>query len=168
VAVPLFGLPRPWLKRLIERLLRGDDADVQAVRRQVVAALTSSRLGRIRADALVTILLYGTSLWLYGQYSPWLVAQLAVRGFLISVLDNAFHYGTPLDSGRDALNFALPRFWARAILNFNYHHAHHHRPSLSWIALPRVESSLRQSSHPFLGGLARQFRGPIPLDAVLR
>ena len=61
-----------------------------------------------------------------------LASALLVRGFLVSFLDNAYHYGTRTDDRRYALHLATPVWLQRYLLNFNFHYMHHRHPTMPW------------------------------------
>ena len=93
-----------------------------------------------------------------------LLLALAGRGLLVSLLDNAFHYGTPLGQRRHARNLAAPPVLAELILNFNLHGSHHLRPGLPWWRLGEFH---RAAGHPIDGArvaaVLGQLAGPVPL-----
>jgi fatty acid desaturase len=125
--------------------------------------LAHDTLRAVRTDALAIVLIYGTSFYWYGKYWWMLALALWGRGLLISLMDNAFHYGTPLERTRYAPNLAAPAWWSRLLLNFNLHGVHHLQPAVPWHALPQLH---RAESAKFQGNLMltmlSQFRGPIP------
>jgi fatty acid desaturase len=147
-------LPRPWG----ERLLKG--APLAAWLAARLAGPAARR--ELRRDAALTVFVYGTSAWLYGPHWPWLLALVLARAFLISFLDNVYHYATPLDDPGYAHNLRLPRPLAWLLLHFNLHGVHHRQPALPWNALPAAFRALDARYH---GGYARaalaQLRGPL-------
>ncbi|MCS6786708.1 MAG: fatty acid desaturase [Thiobacillaceae bacterium] len=160
----IFLLPRPAIRWWERRLARADN---------VVAALTDKllhppTLRAVRQDAALALTLYAAAFALYGGHAWMLALALAARAFLISVVDNVFHYGTPLDDIRYARNLHLPPWLAVALLHFNLHGAHHLRPGLAWWQLPAFH---RASGLGYQGNwwpaLIAQFRGPIPEHRLL-
>jgi len=112
---------------------------------------------------MAILMIYGASFYWYGQY--WWMLPLALwgRGLLISLMDNAFHYGTPLDQPRYAPNLAAPAWWSMLLLNFNLHGLHHHRPAVPWHALAILHRQEHGEFHGrLLPAILAQFRGPIP------
>ncbi|MGF6883173.1 hypothetical protein ABIA39_005167 [Nocardia sp. GAS34] len=84
--------------------------------------------------------------------------------FIVSLSDNAYHYGTDLDAPLEALNLRLPRALEQAALSFNLHGVHHRHPGLRWYELR--EEFLGEGGKYDLGwatAAARQFQGPIEL-----
>jgi fatty acid desaturase len=143
-------------KRLLKRLTR--DHTVSAI----LDLFTRPLVRMIRFDALLCVC------WFAAQfYANWndlrpLIILLFVRAFIVSVYDNAYHYGTdPHDVGA-AHNLTVPRLLRPLILNHNMHRVHHRHPMASWAALPDLFAADRDS---FDGALAatgiRQFRGPV-------
>ena len=77
-------------------------------------------------------------------------------------MDNAYHYGTPLDNSVPAKELRAGRIFERFILNFNHHLTHHRNPALPWNQLPaqRLKNGGNYSEDLAEAVLA-QFRGPI-------
>jgi fatty acid desaturase len=149
-------LPRSILRRMVRLLPATHDMRAEAY------LLKPDRLARMRLDALAAIVLHGLAFLCYGAWWPLLALTLAARCVLVSVADNGYHYGAPLDAGpRSAYNLDLP--FAAAILNFNLHRTHHLHPTLPWTALPKALAADHDGyDHAFFSAMLRQFRGPIP------
>ncbi|HEV2321694.1 MAG TPA: fatty acid desaturase [Gammaproteobacteria bacterium] len=160
----LVWLPRPRLMRLVAR--RFDAADLGVEGRLLQRMLLDpAALRSIRFDAAGVLFCLGSSLWLYGRHAWLLLIQLLARGLLLSIMDNAYHYGTPLDAPRYALNLGLPKPLSAAILHFNLHRQHHLHPAASWRRLPRLFAEANDcydGSYPSLA--LRQLRGPLFQD----
>lgn len=158
-----FYLPRRLLLRFKSRLAE----------RQSISALLfqnwirNEALGEIRKDGLLTFGWFGVALFLYGQYWPLLLAVVLSRGFLISFLDNVYHYRTPVNDIFYAKNLWLPTLLAKTLLYFNLHGIHHKNPAIPWIRLPQV---FQEQSRPFHGNYfsaaARQLSGPVALQEL--
>jgi fatty acid desaturase len=159
----LFLLPRPLLLRAAKRLTAPDNPVAELLdRMRVPATLTAAR-----QDILGAILLYTAAFWLYGPHAWMLLLTLFGRGLLIALMDNVFHYGTPLDDTRFACNFALPGWASALLLHFNLHGTHHLRPGLSCWELPARHRNDGGGYHGSLpGALLRQLRGPIAEAAL--
>jgi fatty acid desaturase len=155
----LLLLPGRWLRGLGARL----DSPCNLVGPLVDKLLERTILRAARLDTAAILVLYAVAFLLYGDHGWMLVLALAGRGLLISLVDNVFHYGTPLDDTRYARNLELPSWAAGLFLHFNLHGAHHLKPALPWQALPGFH---RASGAGFQGGFLQavvsQFRGPIP------
>lgn len=153
-------LPRPIIRRVARALAR-DDNVVEALAARLQAPHT---FRRYRTDAAAIALLHALAFALYGAHAWMLLLALAGRGLLVSLLDNAFHYGTPLGQRRHARNLAAPPVLGGLILNFNLHGSHHLRPGLPWWRLGEFH---RAAGHPVDGALVpavlAQLAGPIPL-----
>jgi hypothetical protein len=98
--------------------------------------------------------------------TPMLAAALGLRAVLVSLADNAYHYGTALDEPLDAMNLRLPAALELFVLAFNLHGVHHRHPGLAWRDLRgafladggRFDLSWWQA-------VGRQLRGPIAADS---
>ena len=158
-------LPRATVRRVIDRIYRGDDPAVSAIR---LAAhrqfLDPKRLRLIRTDVLLAWALVVLSAILFGAYWPMLVAFLVARAALISIFDNVYHFGTPIDRPDYARNLHLPTPLRLLILNMNMHRVHHQRPSLPWWALPvQFEANGDRYDAPLIASALVQFSGPIAI-----
>jgi len=119
----------------------------------------------IRQDGLLTFGWFGLALFLYGQHWPLLLAAVMLRGFLISFLDNVYHYRTPVNDIFYARNLRLPEAAARALLYFNLHGIHHSNPAIPWIRLPQVFQERSQLLNGnYFTAAARQLSGPVALQ----
>lgn len=116
-------------------------------------------------DAALALLVYGGAFLAWGEAWPWLLASLLARALLVSLFDNAYHYGSPLGGDlADVRNHRLPAWAARCVLNFNWHGVHHRVPTLSWPYLPAKARELgAQASAGYFSGALRQLAGAIPL-----
>jgi fatty acid desaturase len=156
-----FLLPRAWLQRFKERYLKPQS--VSAILMQ--NWLGAESLREIRLDGLLTVSWLSLSFYLYGRYWPLLLAALLARGFLISFLDNVYHYETPVSDVFYAKNLRLPAALAKLLLNFNLHGIHHINPAISWINLPKafdIQGGKFQGGY-FAAALG-QLHGPIALQ----
>lgn len=151
--------PRRLLLALAGRLA-GPDSPIGPLADKVLAPAT---LGAARLDALAILAVHGVAFYLYGPHAWMLLLAIAGRALLVSLMDNVFHYGTPLDERRHALDLASPPWASALLLNFNLHGTHHRHPALSCWDLPAAH---RAAGGVFQGGLATallgQLRGPIP------
>jgi fatty acid desaturase len=161
-------LPRPLLRRAVDRIYRGDDAALAAIRQAAHRLIGDARtLGMIRADAVLAVSVMAASAVAFGRHWRMLLAFLATRGVLISVFDNVYHYGTPVDRPDYARNLWLPGPLRILVLNMNLHRVHHSRPALPWWALPaefRVSADRYDAS--LLRTAAAQFAGPLPVTQL--
>jgi fatty acid desaturase len=157
----LFLLPR----RLIEAL-RNRWVKPQSVSGILLHSWSRKAATReIRIDGMLIIGWVVVSLYCYGRYWPLLAAALAARGFLISFLDNVYHYRTPVGDIFYAKNLRLPMPGARLLLNFNLHGIHHRNPAVPWIYLPvlfREGDGLYDGS--YFAAAARQLLGPVAIQ----
>ena len=161
----VFLLPRAALLGLLRKVHPADGGPAR--QRAEAELLAPAPLREIRRDAVMVLAVYGMAFWLYGALWWQLALVLLWRAVLISLVDNSFHYGTPLNDHLYALNLRLPRWAAPLILNFNMHRTHHRQVSLPWHALPGA-TRYQPEDPAFLNGLLRQLRGPIRLEQAMR
>jgi fatty acid desaturase len=157
----LFYLPCGLIRRLNEGFVKRDS--VSGILMQNWTQDEAVR--EIRIDGLMIFAWLGVSLYCYGSHWPLLVAALAARGFLISFLDNVYHYKTPVNDIFYANNLRLPPAAAAILLYFNFHGVHHQNPAIPWIHLPAV---FRERSEIFDGhyfaAAGRQLYGPVAMQ----
>jgi fatty acid desaturase len=122
-------------------------------------------LRAFRVDAALTVMVYAGSAVVYGHDWWMLAVSVAARALLISLADNAYHYGTRLEASLEAMNLRLPRMLETYVLAFNLHDTHHKHPGLPWYALRAAFEADGSVMHlGWFAAVTRQFRGPIPLD----
>jgi fatty acid desaturase len=163
-AIPLALLP-PWpvTQRMFARF---DSSEATAQFRTAALRVFANpaRRNAVRLDLAVIAGLSTLAVVLWGAHWPIFLAAVLLRWMVLSLLDNAPHYATPLGSGRDARDSRLPRALSWLVMNQNFHGIHHDSPSLHWSELP---GSFAQAGRPYaggwLGGVLRQFRGPVVL-----
>lgn len=160
-SVLLVAAPRRLWSYLARRL---DTPDTVAG--LVMDGISRRHLRQFRMDGTAVIVLYVASGIAYGPHVWMLAAAVAGRAVLISVADNAFHYGTPLDTPLDAMNLRLPALLERFVLAFNLHSVHHRHPGLPWYELRSAFAADDDRYHRgWFGAVARQFRGPVSAAA---
>jgi fatty acid desaturase len=157
-------LPRQRLEQMLQGAHPGSEnaADLQRASREL---FSGNHLRELRVDASLILVLYATALWLWGSLWWCLLLLLAWRALAISMVDNAFHYATPLDDKLYALNLRLPLWVSRSILHFNLHRAHHRDVRAPWSALPQI-AELQADDPDFATAVLRQWRGPIALPLL--
>lgn len=157
-------LPKRILRPIVRAIFINNDARADKAGDQAVRVLVDSDLIRqIRVDSILAIAAMAAAFWLWGDHWVWLAIALLIRGFLISFMDNAFHYGTPLNDPLAAYNLKTIPGLDRLILNFNLHRVHHANPNLPWYELPATfEASKEQYDGGYLTAALRQTRGPTP------
>ncbi len=117
---------------------------------------------QFRIDAAAITVLHGAAFVAYGSHWWMLLAALAGRGVIVSLSDNAYHYGTDLDEPLEALNLKLPASLEILALSFNLHGMHHRRPGLRWYELrPAFDAEGGRYHSGWFRAVARQIRGPI-------
>jgi fatty acid desaturase len=120
------------------------------------------RLAQFRTDAFAIAVVYSAAFFAYGEHAWMLATALAVRGLLVSLADNSYHYGTRLESPAEALDLRLPRALELLLLGFNLHGTHHREPGAAWNELRgRFRASGGRYDAGWFGALLRQLKGPI-------
>jgi len=163
----------PWLFFLFRRTLHamerkrfsGNDLPGHLMR----GLMRDEAITEMRIDGALILVLFALSALSYGAYWPWLVAALLARAFLISFLDNVYHYGTPINDIFYARNLFLSPPLSAGLLYFNLHGIHHKNPSIPWIGLPdafRKQEAVFEGTY-FTAALD-QLAGPIPLSELPR
>lgn len=153
------GLSLP--SRLIERLV----PKVEPMRTAAMRAfLNPPRQVRIRVDVAMIALLIVAAIWSWSARWSIFAATIGARFFILSVLDNAPHYGTALNSGTYARNTRLPRLASWLVTGHNFHGIHHGATGLKW---QELSVAFVNSSGCYEGRwtemVLRQFRGPVAL-----
>lgn len=152
-------LPRRAIELLTSRALRGDET--LGVLVSAIGRSLDRSLDRCRFDLALAALIYGGAFYLYGACWPILLAGIAVRALITSLLDNVAHYGTPGEIGAAAHDLRASYWLSLYILNGNLHGVHHDRPEVPWNLLPQTH---RQTHKGYAGGymafLGKQFLGP--------
>ena len=159
-AVSSIGLALPT--RIVERLV----PNAEPMRMAALRAFTNrERQLRIRGDLCIVIALLALAAVCWRANWPLFAATIAVRFLVLSLLDNAPHYGTPLDSGAYARNTRLPRPLEWLLMGHNFHGIHHGATGLRW---QELRGAFAQAGSAYEGNwttmVLRQFKGPIYLD----
>jgi fatty acid desaturase len=148
------------------RIFRQLIPKVEPMRAAALRAFTNrERQARIRTDvgAIAVLLVIGSVCW--GVQRPLFAAAIAARFLMLSLLDNAPHYETALDSGTYARNTSLPRWASCLVTGHNFHGIHHGATGLKW---QELSSTFAQKGAQYNGSwtamVLRQFRGPVALD----
>ncbi len=170
VAPLLCLLPRFAIRQILDRIYSGDDAARKEIRRTAHRLfLDSPQLIHMRTDALLSIALLAAAVLAFGGHWPLLLAFLLGRGALVSVFDNVYHFGTPIDRPDYARNLALPRMLQLLFLNMNLHRVHHGRPSIPWWRLPaQLQATGDHCDAPMLRSALAQFTGPVALSDLAK
>ena len=152
------ALPTAWVGRIIPK--------VEPMRTAALRSFTNpERQARIRGDVVAIVLLLAAAVFCWGARWPLFAGTVAARFFMLSLLDNAPHYGTALDSGTYARNTRMPRWAWWLVTGHNFHGIHHGATGLKW---QELRSVFRNSGTAFEGSwtamVLRQFRGPVALN----
>jgi fatty acid desaturase len=160
----LFFLPPTVFRKLRQRLI--DRGDIQE--KWLATKFADDKLVReIRIDGAAICLLFGLSAYCYREHWQLLMILLLIRTFLISFMDNVYHYRTPLHLTVSGHNLALPPMFSKLLLNFNLHRVHHRSPTVPWTKLPEVFAQHAEKfDRDFVSAAFHQFYGPIPLHEL--
>ena len=157
----LFFWPRNWIRGFKDKFLRPES--VSAILMQ--NWLSDEALREIRFDGLLTASWLTLSFLCYGEYWSLLLAALLARGFLISFLDNVYHYETPVSDIFYAKNLQLAGPVAKLLLHFNLHGIHHVNPAIPWVHLPNAfDAQAGRFQGGYFTASLNQLRGPIALQ----
>jgi fatty acid desaturase len=157
-------LPVSTTEWVLDRM--GSSPETEQLRAAAMRTFTNpKRRNAIRVDIVAIFALFGLATWLWGTMWPVLASCIAARWSVLSLLDNAPHYGMPLDSGLDARNTNLPALARVLVLNGNFHGIHHHAPQLRWHELPDAFGRAEvKSEGSWFATVVHQFRGPVLLE----
>lgn len=156
-------LPRHRLRPIVRRVFYegADDARGMAERaeRQL---LDDATLAQLRIDSALALGWIVLGLAAYGSHAWMLLAALLGRAFVVSFMDNAPHYGGPIDEPGQGYDMHLPVPLAQLVLNTNLHGTHHRHPNLPWTSLPTAFADDRAAyAGSYLWVPLRQLRGPV-------
>lgn len=158
-----FFLPRRLFLRLQERFFSGGDLGGMLFK----SLSTDEAILEMRTDGMAILILFALSALCYGEQWEILLGILLARAFLISFLDNVYHYRTPVDDVFYANNLWLPRSLSSFLLHFNLHGVHHKNPAIPWIRLPEVlRSEAGQFQGEYFAAALCQLWGPVPLSEL--
>jgi fatty acid desaturase len=160
----VFVLPKKVFRKFGARLMQRGDRQEKWLASKF---LNDRRLREIRLDGMAILLLFTASAYCYGEHWLPFVSVIAARALLISLMDNIYHYRTPLNVTVSGHNLALPRALATGLLNFNFHRIHHAHPNVPWTGLPLLYGQISDYfDDDFFVALFRQFLGPLSIDQL--
>jgi fatty acid desaturase len=159
----LIFVPMPVLERYAARASATDDAG--QLRSAALRSFSNpARRNVLRIDLAGIVLFFGAAVYLWGSHWWVFVACVFARWSVLSLLDNAPHYGMPLTSGLEARNTSMPVMLRWLILNQNFHGEHHQTPKRHWSELPAAFRDAKLGHDgSWLSAVLRQFRGPVEL-----
>ncbi len=148
--------------QVAQKIARASFTDIRHQQAVLNGLLKPRIVNRMRLDCVLIVALYAGMFWLYGAHWPVALWLVGARAVIISLMDNAYHYGTPGDNSVIAKELAVPGPIARFILNFNHHETHHRNVALSWVDLQKAHEDQGLTYTQGLGqALFAQFKGPI-------
>lgn len=116
----------------------------------------------IRLEALASLALHASVIFLLGVPALHWAALVAAFGVSWSSMQYMHHYGTERDVHRGARNLRTWRWLDRLWLNHNWHQRHHERPNVPWIHLPSLAEGPTAPRESMGRAWLRQWRGPKP------
>lgn len=153
-------LPKERAIRLARRTALKHHPDVAIAGERFFYTRGHARL--VRQDMAMSALLFAAAAWHFGAFWPFLLAFVAVRGLVISFMDNIYHYGTAEDNSKAGKELVLPAFYSRLLLHGNFHETHHLNPDVPWTRLPDCHNA---QGRVFAGNFSEhgllQFGGPL-------
>ncbi|MDH3446480.1 MAG: fatty acid desaturase, partial [Deltaproteobacteria bacterium] len=156
-------LPRFWIRSFQKRFIKAESVSGILMQNWT----KDDAIRELRLDGGLVLGWFGMSLWFYGEHWPLLLAVLAARGFLISFLDNVYHYRTPVSDVFYANNLWLPAPLDGLLLHFNLHGIHHKNPAVPWNRLPEIFREQARSYHGnYFAAALRQLDGPVALQEL--
>lgn len=165
VLCPILLLPPAWTTAYVLRFLDGTRESSQLRTAALRRFSNPARRAAIRFDLLAVALLIGIGVWCWAAQWYVFAACLFARWSIMSLLDNAPHYGLPLASGLEARNTFLPRGLSWMVMHQNLHGVHHGSPNLHWTELPALfRSRFGSYDGSWATAIVRQFRGPVALE----
>jgi Fatty acid desaturase len=158
----IFFLPGNILRKMRQRLV--DHGDIQE--KWLAQKFADEKIVRdIRIDGVAIFLVFALSAFCFGKHWTLLLFLLVGRTFSISIMDNVYHYRTPLHVTVSGHNLFLPGVFSRLLLNFNLHRVHHANPSVPWVKLPDFFAQQGETfDRGFFTAVLDQLRGPIALS----
>ena len=155
----IFFLPGNILRKMRQRLV--DHGNIQE--KWLAQKFADEKIVRdIRIDGVTIFLVFALSAFCFGKHWTLLLCLLVGRTFFISIMDNVYHYRTPLHVTVSGHNLFLPGVFSRLLLNFNLHRVHHANPSVPWVKLPDFFAQQGETfDRGFVTAVLDQLRGPI-------
>jgi len=152
-------LPEPFRARLMANAVPiREDGDRKIRRLFVSLALNARKRRRTCREFALTVVLYGASVWVYGEWWPMLVAAMCSRGLWHSITDNLAHHDVALDEPERARNHGVPPWFGTLLLNQHLHLTHHRWPRVSWRTLPKmIDSGDTKPPENYFRAAFRQF-----------
>jgi fatty acid desaturase len=156
-----FFLPPNVFRKLRQRLVDRGNVQEKWLAKKF---MDDDLIREIRVDGIAIGVIFGLSGFCYREHWQLFVSLLMARTFLISFMDNVYHYRTSLHATISGHNLSLPRFFSALLLHFNLHRVHHRNPGVPWTKLPEVfaHHSERFDCN-FFSAAIDQLYGPIPL-----
>jgi fatty acid desaturase len=125
----------------------------------MVNGVPRSLVRRVRLECLGVIAVQALMFWALDlRLSTWLLLYM-IHGLAWSSQNYITHADSPRHVTDGAHNLTTHWLHERAILNFNWHLAHHQNPGVPWHLLPRFGDATREG-RGYLATYLRFWRGP--------
>lgn len=150
-------------KKIAQKLFP-DERHQQAVFNMI---LKDKHVRQVRMDCVSIVVFYTIAFMLFGRNWPVLLLIVAGRAVIISLMDNAYHYGTPHDNSVLAKELKVSPFFGKFILHFNHHYTHHENTGLPWTHLVAHHKTRNNEYAQGLGAaMLAQFKGPLKIKTT--
>lgn len=147
---------------VVQRLLTHHFTDETIQQAALRYAFHRGNIDKACLDSWLVVMLYSAAFIVYGSYWPILVGLIMARALIISMADNAYHYGTPADNSIPAKELHVPVAVSLMLLHFNHHLTHHLNQGACWLALrPLAQQQNIAYNTSLWRAIWEQFRGPI-------
>ncbi|MGE5219519.1 MAG: fatty acid desaturase [Chloroflexota bacterium] len=162
VVSPLaFYVPLPLFRKMRRRVIERGNAQERWLARKFK---DERRVREIRLDGAAIIFLFGLSAYWFRAHLLVFAGMMGMRTFLISFMDNVYHYRTRLRVTISGHNLFLPERFSSLILHFNLHRVHHAHPSIPWNSLPVVFARRAECfDRSFCAAAWQQIYGPVSI-----
>ncbi len=155
----LFFLPPKVFSKLRQRAVDGGNAQENWL---ATKFMDHKLIRDIRIDGIAICLIFGLSAFCYREHWRLFAGLLIARTFLVSFLDNVYHYRTPLYHTISGHNLWLPQVLSTLLLHFNLHRVHHAHPSVPWAELPECFArDFERFDRNFFAAAFVQLYGPV-------
>ena len=160
----LFLLPENAIKLMISKISK--PFEVPNIKETVYQYFfVKNRIVSVRQDIIAALIVYSLSIYAYDGHLKWFFIMFFGRAFIVSFMDNIYHYATPADNSLQAKAVKSPKWISFLLLNGNFHITHHAKLNVSWHELPEIHQEMGTGFHGTFWQAARaQFFGPIALQ----
>jgi fatty acid desaturase len=157
-------LPEYYRARVMANAVPIREAGDGKIRRLFVSlAMNAAKRRRTCSEFGLTVVVYGASVWVYGEWWPMLLAAMSARGLWHSIADNLAHHDVALDEPERARDHTVPGWFGTLLLNQHLHLTHHRWPRVPWKILPKmIDSGETRRPESYFRAAFRQFEHRYP------